>query len=830
MTTNDKIVNSIQDMNRIVTLLIIGLSVFFVTAGFAQGRTPALSGRVVSDAKEAVPYATVRLKGTDYGCATNEKGMYFLYAPPGKYVLMVSAIGYKTVERPVTLTRGRQKMHITLRDAEILLDEAVVTGSALHRVNRSAFNAVAVDARALRNSTKNLSDALAGVPGLKLRESGGVGSDMSMMLDGFSGKHIKVFIDGVPQEGVGGSFGLNNIPVNFADRIEVYRGVVPVGFGTDALGGVINIVTGKHPKGWSLDASYAYGSFNTHRSYADFSYISAKGLMFEINAFQNYSDNDYMVDTPVEQFLDNGLTKFDTSVEEHVRRFNDTYHNEAVLGKFGVVDKKWADRLVVGLAYSTMYKEIQTGVVQKVVFGQKHRRGHSLMPSLEYTKRNLLTRGLDLTLTANYNRNVTQNVDTASFRYNWLGQRKYMNGALGEQSYQDRRMDNDNWNATFTLKYRLGRMHSFLLNHVFNTFARENTPTRGTVASEADAFSKLTRKNITGLSYTLMPSGQWNFTAFGKYYNQYNSGPVSTSASGTEDYVLLTNTTHTLGYGAAGTYFFLKGVQAKLSYERAYRLPTTDELFGDEDLELGAIGLMPEKSDNLNLNLSYSRQWKAHGLYTEGSLVYRNTTDYIQRRIGSYTGNKSYASYQNHGKVRTKGYTLGVRYSYSNWLTLGGNLTNMDVRDNVKTLNEGSGQANLTYGDRIPNQPYLFANTDLSLTWNNCGMKGNVLTFTYDNYYQKEFPLYSESLGSKDSKNVVPEQFSHNVSLTYSLKKGRYNVSLECRNLTDARLYDNFSLQKAGRAFYGKVRIGIGGKRAGGRTDGGRHRNGHIIK
>lgn len=806
------------------TVLMICLSWLVAMTAFAQSKVPALSGKIISNDKEAVSYATIQLKGTGYGCSTNEEGMYFLYAPPGKYTLVVSAIGYETMERPVVLTQERQKMHITLRDSQIALDEIVVMGNGVSRVNRSAFNAVAVDARALQNSTKNLSDALSKTPGLKLRESGGVGSDMSMMLDGFSGKHIKIFIDGIPQEGVGESFNLNNIPVNFADRIEVYKGVVPVGFGTDALGGVINIVTGKHPKGWSLDASYSYGSFNTHRSYANFSYTSRKGVMFELNAFQNYSDNNYWVDTPVEQFLENGLTKFDTSVMEHIRRFNDTYHNEAVIGKIGLVDKKWADRLVVGVTYSHMYKEIQTGVVQKVVFGQKHRKGHSLMPSLEYTKRNLLVRGLDLTLTANYNKNVTQNVDTASYRYNWFGQRKYMNGTLGEQSYQDRRMDNDNWNATFTLKYRIGTAHSFLLNHVFNSFARDNTPTSGTVTSEADAFSKLTRKNITGLSYTLMPSERWNLSVFGKYYNQYNSGPVSTSASGTSDYVLLTNTTNAVGYGAAGTFFFQKGLQAKLSYERAYRLPTNDELFGDEDLELGSIGLRPEKSDNLNLNLSYSQQWNAHGLYAEGGLVYRNTTDYIQRRIGSYTGNKSYASYQNHGKVRTKGYTLGLRYAYSNWLNVGGNLTHMDVRDNVKTLNEGSAQANLTYGDRIPNQPYLFANTDLSLTWNNCGAKGNALTFTYDNYYQKEFPLYSESLGAKDSKDFVPAQFSHNISLTYGLKKGRYNFSFECRNLTDARLYDNFSLQKAGRSFYGKVRVCLGGKATGNGHHGGHHK------
>ena len=60
------------------------------------------------------------------------------------------------------------------------------------------------------------------------------------------------------------------------------------------------------------------------------------------------------------------------------------------------------------------------------------------------------------------------------------------------------------------------------------------------------------------------------------------------------------------------------------------------------------------------------------------------------------------------------------------------------------------------------------------------------------------------------SDYMVPTQFSHNLTLTYSMCRGRYNVSLECRNFTNEKLYDNFSLQKAGRAFYGKVRIYLG--------------------
>jgi hypothetical protein len=50
------------------------------------------------------------------------------------------------------------------------------------------------------------------------------------------------------------------------------------------------------------------------------------------------------------------------------------------------------------------------------------------------------------------------------------------------------------------------------------------------------------------------------------------------------------------------------------------------------------------------------------------------------------------------------------------------------------------------------------------------------------------------------------------VALSYSIHHGRYNVSVECKNLTDEKLYDNFSLQKAGRAVYGKVRIHFGSR------------------
>ena len=664
-------------------------SVYAQHRGDRQGRV-IISGRVVSSDNGTIDLATIHLQGTPFGARTDEDGRYAISAPEGEYTISVSALGYKDAHRKIKVGgNGLQGLDFKLSPDVIELNAVTVTAAGVGRVKRSAYNAIAIDTRGMQNTTKNLSDALAAAPGVKLRESGGVGSDMQLMVDGFSGKHVKVFIDGVPQEGVGSSFGLNNIPVSFAKRIEVYKGVVPVGFGTDALGGVINIVTEKQPRRWFADASYSYGSFNTHKSYVHFGQALKNGFTYEVNAFQNYSDNDYRVDALVKNFE---TGSFNEAEKVRVRRFHDNYHNEAVVAKVGVTGKPWADRLMVGLTYSHMYKDIQTGVRQKTVFGEKHRYGHSLMPSLEYSKRNLLVEGLNVVLTANYNRNSTVNVDTARYQYNWLGERHELNSP-GEQSY-----------------------------------------------------------------------------------------------------------------------FILPELQVKLSYEKAYRLPTIEEMFGDEDLESGDIGIRPENSDNLNLNISWSGKMGDHSLYAEGSLVFRDTKDYIQRNVQDLSGGRENATYTNYRKVLTKGYNLSVRYMFSNVLSVGGNFTQMDVRDNEKYQigTTGGMVENLGYKARISNVPYRFADYDVTFYWHRLGGRGNLLTLTYDSQYTHRFSYYPEIFGSVNDF-YVPNQFAHNLTLSYSMKEGRYNFSLECRNFTNEKLYDNFSLQKAGRAFYAKFRVSLGG-------------------
>jgi hypothetical protein len=201
-----------------------------------------------------------------------------------------------------------------------------------------------------------------------------------------------------------------------------------------------------------------------------------------------------------------------------------------------------------------------------------------------------------------------------------------------------------------------------------------------------------------------------------------------------------------------------------------------------------------------------------HNLYVEGGFIFRNTNDYIQRNIVDLSGGKAAASYLNYGRVMTLGGSVSVRYTLAKWLSVGGNLSYMDVRDNQKIAIGTTLMPNLGYGDRMPNIPYMFADSDITFTWHDAIKSGDLLTITYDNQYLHSFYYYSSRIGANKDEFMIPKQFSHNLSIGYSLQGGRYNLSLECRNLSNERLYDNFSLQKAGRAYYVKLRVMFGGK------------------
>ncbi len=676
------------------------------------------------------------------------------------------------------------------------LSEVVLTGqSPIKQVQKAAYNVVAIEAQQLRNLNSNAADMLARVSGVKMRETGGVGAEANINLNGFTGRHVRIFIDGVPMNEANASFRINNIPAELIERIEIYKGVVPVTFGADALGGAINVVTRKNRYNYG-NLSYTFGSFNTHKSTLNLGQFLTDNISVELNAYQNYSDNSYKVFT---EYLDLQTGTY-SKEKRWFKRFHDRYHNEAIIGRVNIFDEKWADKLSFALNYSQEDKQLQNANLMQKVFGGKYRKSHNYSSSVEYEKKNIL-KGLSFFLTGRYDFTTTQNVDEEARRYSWTGEYEPM-VTRGESQLQNTIFEGKTGYITSHLDYQLSEKHSFQLTHTFSNYTRRNKNMLITnYTLDSDFMRRVNEKNISGLSYKFTPSERWNILAFGKYYNTAVTGPVIISGQGSRAvYEEETHHTQAWGYGGATTYQLLKTLQTKISYEKSFRLPTDTELFGDGDLEIGNYKLKPENSDNLNVNISYQPVFKAHSLLVEAGFAYRYIKDYIIRSIISAGANEGSAGSRNHGKVLNMGVDATLRYFYKDIFSVGGNLSYMNLR-NKEEFTE-TGRPSAIYNDRLPNMPYLFGNADATCNIGSLIAKHDKLSLNYNLFFTEEFFTSWQSEGTKIK---VPRQLSHDVSLTYYTPNKRLSLSVEAKNITDELLYDNYSLQKAGRAFYAKL-------------------------
>lgn len=790
---------------QITKFLLVGMLCAFSFLTREQNNpSGSISGYIKDSSGEPVIAATVKLLNTSAGVISNEQG-YYRISPvkPGNYVLQIHSVGFSKTSRDVQVKAGADlTVNFQLKESSEQMETVSVIGrSEVQEVNRQAYNVVAVDAKRLHNSTLDISHALDRVSGVRVREAGGLGSRMDFSLNGFTGRQVKFFIDGVPMDNFGSSFQLNNIPINLAQRVEVYKGVVPVWLGSDALGGAINIVTANDTRSYA-DASYSIGSFNTHRTSVNAGYTTPAGFKVTLHAFQNYSDNDYKVTTDVANFSGQYFQ------HQRVKRFNDTYHNEILIASAGLVNKPFADQLMFGITLGQNYSEVQTGARMVSVFGDWHRKGSIIMPSVKYSKEDLFVKGLDLRISGNYNLGKEQNIDTVYRRYNWFQEYKEYDGAGSERERSMYKYSNNNGLGTVNLSYAINEKHLLTLNNVYNTFNRKGSDE---LYPESDKYEQPRKnlKNILGFGYQFKASEHWNTSLFTKHFYQHNKYSQSYNPSGNWGdvaYLVQENSLNKIGYGVASTYFIMPNLQAKASYEKSYRLPETDELFGDLLNLEGNIDLDPEHSHNYNLGLSYQTHInKIHRLNFDGSVLYRNAKDFIRPSLNN---NQTKQVMDNLADVTNMGVEGEIRYSFKQLFTAGVNMTYQNLRNNTR-YEENQTMESPLYRDRIPNMPYLFGNADASIFFNNLGKKGNTLTLGYNVLYVHAYYLSWPSQGTSDQKYDIPRQWLQDVNAVYTLGRGKYNIALECKNLADNRVYDNFSLQKPGRAVYAKLRYFI---------------------
>ena len=766
---------------------------FYLCVGVLYAQQVATVKGRISAGEEPIVGAVVQLKELKKYAVADAQGNFSLLVPYRKapYTFTIESMGYKTQEQTLIVAQPVVVLNVAMEEEITALTGITVEAiTPIKQLEKSAYNVAAIDATKLTHLNSNAADMLAKASGVKVRETGGMGAESQINLNGFTGQHGRTFVDGVPISRAS-SFQIGNIPTELIDRIEIYKGVVPVTFGSDALGGAVNIVT-RRSNAQYANLSYTLGSFNTHKSTLNVGAPLTDNIGIELNAYQNYSDNSYKVLT---HYLD--LTKGIYSKDKQwFKRFHDRYHNEVIIGKVNIFKESWADKLSFSLNYNQEYKQIQNANLMQIVFGGKYQTSYTYSTGIEYEKKNLL-KGLSFSVVGRYDLTTTNVVDEENRIYSWDGSYR-IKPTKGEAMYQNTLFEGKTAYVAAHLDYWLSEKHFLQLTHTFSHYYRLTKSQLFTpFSSDADFMDRINQKNITGLSYKYVPNDQWTVLAFGKYYAAKVTGPAVVSGHGYlsvyEDH---TERTNALGVGVGSSYEFSKELLAKLSYEKSYRLPNDRELFGDGDLEMGANQLRPEHSENLNVNLSWQPETNGHAFLAEGGFALRYIQDYIIRNVAS-TGA---ATSKNHGKVLTLGGDFTLRYFYQKTFSVGGNLSYMDMRNRERKNTNGADS--VTYGDRVPNMPYLFGSADATYTFDSLLTQDDGLTLGYNLAYTHEFFLSWQSEGAKIT---VPTQLSHDLSLTYTVPRNKYTLSVEVKNFTDALLYDNYSLQKAGRAFYVKA-------------------------
>lgn len=240
-------------MKRIILLVTLYLCVRISLAqaeGEKNRRTDANIYGHVLDAKtgEHLPYVTLRLKGTTIGITTDHTGHYFLRnLPVGAFTLEASMIGYQTAERMVTLVANKTlEIDFSLTEESVSLDAVVVSANRNETTRRMAPSLVSVLNMQMLEVTnsKTLSDGLRFQPGLRVENNCQNCGTTQVRINGMEGSYSQILIDSRPLIGaLAGVYGLEQIPANMIERIEVVRGGGSALFGANAIGGTINIIT-----------------------------------------------------------------------------------------------------------------------------------------------------------------------------------------------------------------------------------------------------------------------------------------------------------------------------------------------------------------------------------------------------------------------------------------------------------------------------------------------------------------------------------------------------------------------------------------------------------
>ena len=220
-----------------------------VLSAGAQHTDAHIHGHVIDKATgEHLPYIVVMLKGTTIGVTTEHTGHYMIRnIPEGRFTIEVSAIGYKTQTREVNIAKGRSyEVNFTLEEDFVQIDGVIVSATrseTTRRMSPTLVNVVGMDTYDRTNAT-TVAQGLSFQPGVRVENNCQNCGFQQVRINGLDGQYTQILIDSRPIfSALAGVYGIEQLPANMVDRVEVMRGGGSALFGSSAIAGTVNIIT-----------------------------------------------------------------------------------------------------------------------------------------------------------------------------------------------------------------------------------------------------------------------------------------------------------------------------------------------------------------------------------------------------------------------------------------------------------------------------------------------------------------------------------------------------------------------------------------------------------
>ncbi|MEM6526045.1 MAG: carboxypeptidase-like regulatory domain-containing protein [Bacteroidota bacterium] len=765
-----------------------------------------LSGRITDDKGAPLPGATILLAGSTLGDVTDRDGRFSISnLKEGAYLLRISSVGFEPIERTMVVQGGRTTdFNTSLNTSVSELEEVVVYGKSTEQEKREQpIKVEVINAKELHTKSISLPQAINQLPGVKVRQSAGVGSGTLININGLQGNAIRFFRDDIPLDYLGNAFDLSLVPVDQFSSLEIYKGVLPVKLGADALGGALNFTSRDYFQNY-LDVSYTIGSFNTHHSNINGNWnIPNSNFFISLSSYYVYSDNDYTFTGLIENFETRQLE------ERQGIRFHNSIESAFGELKAGIQNVGWADLAEIGYARFDGDTDLQNGVFLTDAYGEARGTETSNIFSGRYKKS---VGKFKIDLFGAYSQVKNDFADTTRNRYNFAGELDLLQdpstrepGETGRARLQKIILDNYVFRAYFT--YKVSPNTSIYVNHTLIDEGRIGSdpfgPTTLINGERIDVLSinSAYRRNISGLGVNAKLFNEKLETSL--FVKRYDLLTRSFEGRILNEDVAIDNESY--GTGISGKWNLKRNQFVRLSYELATRIPESQEYFGDNLFIVSNPGLDPENSHNLNLGL-YTPLNKAQTFWLDLNTFYRFTENQIILRPFGIVNSR----FENRNDSRVIGVETAIKAKISEFLSVSTTVTYQEQRRiNVEAVEANQEKA------RLPNRPYFFTNLNINYELPKIFGADDALE-VYANYgFTEKFlnlpvpqdiepPLFGDSkvdLG----ETLIPSQHAVDLGVTYGFAAAPLALNIEVINLLNRPLFDTFRIPKPGINFRFKI-------------------------